>query len=68
MRLPEEALHAATAAEAFHVTLDQQIRTSCCFVYALPNVNPCAGCPRVRSTQSAKLAGGEPVPVTSSDR
>jgi hypothetical protein len=68
MRLPEEALYAARAAEAFHLRLDQQIRTSCCFVYALPNVNPCAGCPRVRSTQSAKVTGGEPVPVTSSDR
>lgn len=49
IRLPEEALHAAEAAEAFRVQLDQKIRTSCCFVYALPNVQPCAGCPRVRS-------------------
>jgi hypothetical protein len=48
MRLPEEALQAAAAAEAFQVDLNQQFRTSCCFVYALPNVKPCGGCPRVR--------------------
>jgi hypothetical protein len=48
LRLPEEALEAAKAAEAFRVDLDQKIRTSCCFVYALPNVNPCGGCPRVK--------------------
>jgi hypothetical protein len=48
LRLPEEALQAATAAEAFRIDLDQKIRTSCCFIYALPNVNACGGCPRVR--------------------
>jgi hypothetical protein len=48
LRLPEEALEAAQAAGAFQVDLDQKFRTSCCFVYALPNVNPCGGCPRVR--------------------
>jgi hypothetical protein len=48
-QLPEEAVHAATAAEAFGIRLDQQIRTSCCFIYALPNVNPCGSCPRVRA-------------------
>lgn len=48
MRLPEEALHAAAAAKEFQIDLDQPIRTSCCFVYALPNVNACGGCPRFR--------------------
>ncbi|GAA0926712.1 hypothetical protein GCM10009554_07110 [Kribbella koreensis] len=48
LRLPEEAVQAATAAEAFRIDLEQKVRTSCCFVYALPNVNPCGGCPRVR--------------------
>ncbi len=48
MRLPEEALHAAAAAKEFQIDLDQPIRTSCCFFYALPNVNACGGCPRVR--------------------
>ncbi|NEA33782.1 (2Fe-2S)-binding protein [Streptomyces sp. SID13031] len=47
-RLPEEALQAAAAASVFQIDLDQEIRTSCCFFYALPNVNPCGGCPRVR--------------------
>ncbi|WP_328327260.1 (2Fe-2S)-binding protein [Kribbella sp. NBC_00382] len=48
LRLPEEAVQAATAAEAFHIDLDQKFRTSCCFVYALPNVKACGGCPRVK--------------------
>ena len=48
IRMPEEARHATDAAEAFGIRLDQKVRTSCCFVYALPNVKPCAGCPRVR--------------------
>jgi hypothetical protein len=48
IRLPEEALQAAAAAEAFQIDLNQQIRTSCCFFYALPNVKACGGCPRVR--------------------
>jgi hypothetical protein len=47
-RLPEEAPYAAEAAAAFRIRLDQQVRTSCCFVYALPNVKPCGGCPRIR--------------------
>ncbi len=47
IRMPEEALHAASAAEAFGVDLEQKIRTSCCFFYALPNVKPCGGCPRL---------------------
>jgi hypothetical protein len=48
IRLPEEAPYAAQAGEAFGIRLDQQVRTSCCFVYALPNVKPCGGCPRIR--------------------
>jgi hypothetical protein len=48
-RIPEEALQAAKAAEAFQIDLDQQMRTSCCFFYALPNVKPCGGCPRIRA-------------------
>ena len=48
LRLPEEALHAAAAAKEFQLDLDQPIRTSCCFFYALPNVNACGGCPRLR--------------------
>ncbi|WP_112243646.1 (2Fe-2S)-binding protein [Kribbella monticola] len=47
IRMPAEAEFAEAASAAFGVPLDQQVRTSCCFVYALPNVNPCAGCPRV---------------------
>lgn len=47
IRLPEDAPYAAAAAEAFRVRLDQSVRTSCCFVYVLPNVKPCTGCPRI---------------------
>ncbi|MEU4394457.1 (2Fe-2S)-binding protein [Kribbella sp. NPDC023855] len=49
MRVPEEAVHAATAAEAFGIRLDQELRTSCCFFYALPNVKACGGCPRIKA-------------------
>ncbi|MEU4604607.1 (2Fe-2S)-binding protein [Kribbella sp. NPDC023972] len=48
IRLPEEAPHAEQAAAAFEVSLDQKLRTSCCYVYALPNVNACSTCPRFR--------------------
>jgi hypothetical protein len=48
LKLLEDAPHRAVAAEAFKIELDQPIRTSCCFIYALPNVNACGGCPRVR--------------------
>jgi hypothetical protein len=47
VQMPEEALHAVAAAEAFRLDLDQTMRTSCCFVYALPNTHPCSTCPRV---------------------
>jgi ferric iron reductase protein FhuF len=45
--LPEDAPHREAAAKTFQIDLDQSIRTSCCFVYALPNVKACSGCPRV---------------------
>jgi ferric iron reductase protein FhuF len=48
LRTPEEAPRAAAAAEAFGLELDQPIRTSCCFIYALPGVTACGGCPRIR--------------------
>ncbi|WBQ07253.1 (2Fe-2S)-binding protein [Kribbella sp. CA-293567] len=48
--VPEEAVQAAEAAEAFQIDLAQEIRTSCCFLYALPNVNACSTCPRVRTS------------------
>ena len=47
LRVPEYAPHRTAAAKAFRIDLDQSIRTSCCFVYALPNVKACGGCPRV---------------------
>ncbi|WP_432939782.1 (2Fe-2S)-binding protein [Kribbella sp. CA-253562] len=47
VQTPEEALYAVEAAQAFKLDLDQKLRTSCCFVYALPNTNPCSTCPRV---------------------
>jgi hypothetical protein len=48
LKLIEDAPHRAAAAKAFTIDLDQPIRTSCCFIYALPNVNACGGCPRAR--------------------
>lgn len=48
IRLPEYAPFKVAAAEALRVQVDQTIRTSCCFFYALPNVQACGGCPRVR--------------------
>ena len=48
IRLPEEAPYAQSAAAAFNVSLDQKLRTSCCYFYALPNVNACTTCPRFR--------------------
>jgi ferric iron reductase protein FhuF len=46
--LPEEAPYAESAAAAFNVSLDQKLRTSCCYFYALPNVSACTTCPRFR--------------------
>ncbi|TCC60192.1 (2Fe-2S)-binding protein [Kribbella pittospori] len=48
IRLPDEAPYADQAADAFAVSLEQKLRTSCCYVYALPNVNACTTCPRFR--------------------
>lgn len=48
LRMPEEAVMAAEAAQTFQVDLEQRTRTSCCFIYVLPNVNACGGCPRVK--------------------
>ncbi|GAB2669761.1 (2Fe-2S)-binding protein [Kribbella swartbergensis] len=48
IRLPETAPYAEQAATAFDVSLDQKLRTSCCYLYALPNVNACSTCPRFR--------------------
>jgi hypothetical protein len=48
IRLPEEAPYAGDAAAAFDVSLDQELRTSCCYFYVLPNVNACTTCPRFR--------------------
>jgi hypothetical protein len=46
IRLPDEAPYAQQAAEAFGVSLEQKLRTSCCYFYVLPNVNVCSTCPR----------------------
>lgn len=48
IRLPEEAPYAERAAAAFGVSLDQKLRTSCCYFYVLPNVMTCTTCPRFR--------------------
>jgi hypothetical protein len=48
IRMPEEAPYADRAAEAFGVSLEQKLRTSCCYFYVLPNVNACTTCPRFR--------------------
>ena len=48
IRLPDEAPYADQAAEAFGVSLEEKLRTSCCYFYMLPNVNACTACPRFR--------------------
>ncbi|HEU4947392.1 MAG TPA: (2Fe-2S)-binding protein [Kribbella sp.] len=47
LRAPEEAPFAQVAAQAFGLDLDRPVRTSCCFIYALPGVSACSGCPRL---------------------
>ncbi|MFC0626877.1 (2Fe-2S)-binding protein [Kribbella deserti] len=47
IQTPEEAEFAKETASAFGIDLGQQVRTSCCFFYALPGVTPCGGCPRI---------------------
>ena len=46
IRLPDEAPYADQAAMAFGVSLEQKLRTSCCYFYVLPNVHACTSCPR----------------------
>lgn len=48
IRTPAEADFTAEAAAAFGIDLDQPMRTSCCFIYALPRTSACASCPRLR--------------------
>jgi hypothetical protein len=48
IRMPEEAPYADQAAEAFGVSLEEKLRTSCCYFYVLPNVAACTTCPRFR--------------------
>jgi hypothetical protein len=48
IRMPDEAPYADEAAAAFEVSLEQKLRTSCCYFYALPNINACTTCPRFR--------------------
>ena len=48
IRLPDEAPYADQAAAAFGVSLEEKLRTSCCYFYVLPNVNACTTCPRFR--------------------
>ncbi len=48
IQLPEEAPYAELAAAAFDVSLEDKLRTSCCYFYALPNVTACSTCPRFR--------------------
>jgi hypothetical protein len=48
IRMPDRAPYAEEAAAAFGVSLEQKLRTSCCYFYALPNINACTTCPRFR--------------------
>jgi hypothetical protein len=48
IRMPEEAPYAEQAAAAFEVSLAEKLRISCCYFYALPNINACTTCPRFR--------------------
>jgi len=48
IRLPDEAPYADQAAAAFEVSLEEKLRTSCCYFYVLPKVNACTTCPRFR--------------------
>ncbi|TDD60545.1 (2Fe-2S)-binding protein [Kribbella antibiotica] len=53
IRLAGPAPHAEEAATAFGVTLEQKLRTSCCYFYVLPNVKACTTCPRFRPSRSS---------------
>ncbi|MFI7063462.1 (2Fe-2S)-binding protein [Kribbella sp. NPDC050124] len=48
IRMPEEAPYADRAAAAFDVSLEDTLRISCCYYYALPNIKACTTCPRFR--------------------
>lgn len=48
IRLSEDAPYADRAAAAFGVSLEEKLRTSCCYFYVLPNVAACTTCPRFR--------------------
>jgi hypothetical protein len=48
IRLPDEAPYAEEAAAAFGVSLEEKLRTSCCYFYVLPGVTACTTCPRFR--------------------
>lgn len=48
LRLAADGAHVDRTAEAFGVSLEQKLRTSCCFFYVLPNVTACTTCPRFR--------------------
>lgn len=48
IRMPEEAPYADRAAAAFDVSLEDKLRISCCYYYALPNIKACTTCPRFR--------------------
>nr|WP_202886418.1 (2Fe-2S)-binding protein [Kribbella sandramycini] len=48
IRSVEFAPYADRAAAAFGVSLEQKLRTSCCYFYVLPRVNACTTCPRFR--------------------
>jgi hypothetical protein len=47
LRLCADAPHLSAAKAAFAVDPDEPLRESCCFIYALPGLTPCAGCPRL---------------------
>ncbi|HWD79094.1 MAG TPA: (2Fe-2S)-binding protein [Kribbella sp.] len=48
LRLAEGGAYVDAAAEAFGVSLEQKLRTSCCYFYVLPNMTACTTCPRFR--------------------
>lgn len=48
IRMAEDAPYAEEAAAAFEVSLAEKFRISCCYFYALPNINACTTCPRFR--------------------
>ncbi|MEU8223827.1 (2Fe-2S)-binding protein [Kribbella sp. NPDC048915] len=48
LRLPEDAPYTDAVASAFGVSLEDKLRTSCCYFYVLPGVTACSGCPRFR--------------------